>query len=188
MLEVVCNMMLLLLLLVGCCCCCCCCFKPHFFHFKLHVLLAYLYMYMWQIKIPQQDFALKRQGGGLCARGGGICGTLRYMWQSQVEIIFHCLFQTRSQCLKCCSTELPFYCSDPSVPMHNQTILSVLTSTNVQCCLQLSGKSQESLGSIQAELCAWSSEVACGVMVRTQCCPVRDSNEPHVITYHHIMT
>ena len=37
------------------------------------------------IKIPQQYFALKMQGGGLCARGGGlmreggrICGTLRY--------------------------------------------------------------------------------------------------------------
>ena len=23
-------------------------------------------------KIPQQDFALKRQGGGLCTRGGGV--------------------------------------------------------------------------------------------------------------------
>ena len=29
------------------------------------------------IKIPQQDFTLKRQGG-LCARGGRICGTLWY--------------------------------------------------------------------------------------------------------------
>ena len=29
------------------------------------------------IKIPQQDFALKRQGG-LMHEGGHICGTLRY--------------------------------------------------------------------------------------------------------------
>ena len=31
------------------------------------------------IKIPQYEFALKMQGGGggLCARGGRICGTLR---------------------------------------------------------------------------------------------------------------
>ena len=33
------------------------------------------------IKIPQQDFALKMQGGGgLCSRGEvRICGTLRYL-------------------------------------------------------------------------------------------------------------
>ena len=32
------------------------------------------------IKIPQQDFALKRQGGLMREGGGGgrICGTLRY--------------------------------------------------------------------------------------------------------------
>ena len=34
------------------------------------------------IKIPQQEFALKMQGGGgggLMREGGHICGTLRYM-------------------------------------------------------------------------------------------------------------
>ena len=34
---------------------------------------------MGGIKIPQQDFALKRQGG-LMREGGRICGTLRYMY------------------------------------------------------------------------------------------------------------
>ena len=29
---------------------------------------------MHGIKIPQQDFALKMQGGGLCARGGVFVG------------------------------------------------------------------------------------------------------------------
>ena len=33
---------------------------------------------MLGIKIPKQDFALKRQGGAY-ARGGRICGTLWYM-------------------------------------------------------------------------------------------------------------
>ena len=33
---------------------------------------------MHGIKIPQQDFALKTQGG-LCVRGGHICGILRYL-------------------------------------------------------------------------------------------------------------
>ena len=31
------------------------------------------------IKIPQQDFALKRQGE-LMRKGGHICGTLRYIY------------------------------------------------------------------------------------------------------------
>ena len=34
---------------------------------------------MCRIKIPQQDFALKRQGG-LMREGRRICGTLRYMY------------------------------------------------------------------------------------------------------------
>ena len=36
------------------------------------------------IKIPQKDFALKMPGGGLCARGGHICGTLRDTMVHQV--------------------------------------------------------------------------------------------------------
>ena len=35
------------------------------------------------IKIPQQDFALKRQGG-LMRKGGRICGTLRYVCVQRV--------------------------------------------------------------------------------------------------------
>ena len=37
-------------------------------------------------KIPQQDFALKRQGGGLMREGGHICGTLRYITSSVLDL------------------------------------------------------------------------------------------------------
>ena len=42
---------------------------------------------MHRIKIPQQDFALKMQGGrGLMREGGRICGTLQYIkHSSQIE-------------------------------------------------------------------------------------------------------
>ena len=38
------------------------------------------------IKIPQQDFALKMQGG-LCARGGGVRDTTNYALLSQLKFL-----------------------------------------------------------------------------------------------------
>ena len=46
---------------------------------------------MCEIKIPQQDFVLKRQGGLMHNGGGGgggggrICGTLRYLHEECVQ-------------------------------------------------------------------------------------------------------
>ena len=45
------------------------------------------------IKIPQYEFALKMQGGGLMREGGRICGTLRYTYIIMYRLVVQLEYQ-----------------------------------------------------------------------------------------------